>query len=91
MWAPKNYSVVSNPDGGIKECDTFTCGHCQKNIFVPPGQSAFDLGGGCKICHNLICPRCVDLGRCQPFEAKALAIERKAESDLMWGRLTGRE
>ena len=91
MWAPKNYTVVSRPEGGVDECDTFTCGHCQRNVFVPVGQSAFDLGGGCHLCHNLICPRCVDLGTCRPWEEQMLTIERKYETNRMISRLVGRE
>lgn len=91
MWAPKNYSVVSRPEGGIDERDCFTCGHCQRQVFVPVGQSAFDLGGGCRLCENLICPRCVDLGTCKPWEEKMLEIERKVETDRMISRLVRRE
>ena len=90
MWTPQNYTVVSRPEGGIDECDDFSCGHCQRNVFVPVGQSAFDLGGGCQLCHNLICSRYVDIGLCQPFEEKLLATERKSEADRMISRLVGR-
>ncbi len=90
MWSPKNWATVDSPDGGHAEIDAFTCGHCQRQVFVPVGKSAFDLGGGCRICENLICPKCVDLGVCRPWEEQMRAIENKAATDQMVSRLVGR-
>lgn len=54
------------------ECDTFTCGHCQRVVHVPPRCDPADMGGLCKVCMAPICPRCLDKG-CTPFE-KALEL-----------------
>ncbi len=91
MRTAQNYSICENPDGLRGECDTFTCNHCQRQVFVPPGKSAYDLGGGCRICESLICPKCVDLGTCRPWEEHMLAVERNAEHQRMVSILVGRE
>lgn len=90
MRNPQGYAISCMPDGGMKECDTYTCGHCQKVTFVHPGQSVYDLGGGCRICGSLICFKCVDKGVCAPWEEQMLKIERRYESDRMVSRLVGR-
>jgi hypothetical protein len=84
-----NYSILVGPNA-VVERDSFTCGHCQRIVFVPPGRSATDIGGGCRICHHLICGRCVDLGICKPFEQQIAEIERNWERDRMLSRLIGR-
>ena len=78
MLRAGNYSITVYPDRPPKEEDSFTCGHCQKVTFVKPGQRADDLGGLCKVCMNLICPECVDLMICEPFEEKLKKSEAKA-------------
>ncbi len=69
-------ATETSPEG-VKECDTFTCGHCQRIVFVRPKQSASDMGGLCKVCMTLICPRCTGAGFCLPFMKKL-----EAEEDL---------
>jgi len=69
MDKANNYSTIVSPDG-VTEQDSFTCYHCQKIVFVMPRQKGEDIGGLCKVCMNLICPKCVDLGKCEPFEKK---------------------
>lgn len=57
--------------GGIRqEADTFTCFHCQKVVVVKPKCDPCDLGGMCRICDKMICPGCVEIGHCDPFEKK---------------------
>jgi len=57
--------------GGIRqEADTFTCFHCNTIVVVKPKCDPCDLGGLCRICDKMICPKCVDLGSCTPFEKK---------------------
>ena len=90
MRNPQGYACSVMPYGETKECDTFTCGHCQRVTFVPDGQSVYDLGGGCRRCNSLICSKCVDLGACTPWEKKMLVMERKFETDRMISRLVGR-
>jgi hypothetical protein len=90
MRTAKNYSVAVEPYGKEHECDLFSCFHCQRQVFVPPGASAWEIGGGCRICNQLICSKCVEKGTCTPWEEQMLAIERKAEHDRMVSRLVGR-
>ena len=91
MRTAKNYAVLFEPYGKEHECDVFSCNHCQRQVFVPVGKSGWDLGGGCRICEQLICSKCVDLGTCRPWEEQMLKIERKYETNRMISRLVGRE
>ena len=59
--------IATSPDG-TRETDTFTCSHCQTVCFVEPRERPEDIGGLCKQCMKLICPRCVDAGVCVPWE-----------------------
>ena len=59
------------------ECDTATCGHCQFIIHIPPMCDPADMGGLCKQCMRIICPKCVDKGTCTPFELALEASEAK--------------
>lgn len=82
MRRPQGYSQIwgtglSNlDDPGLaalhrdKECDTFTCAHCNSIVHVPPLTDPADIGGLCRVCDGLICPACTDLRACAPFEAK---------------------
>lgn len=67
--------VFGGPWGNDKECDTFTCAHCSTVIFVKPMCDPADLGGVCPRCSSphkpaYICPECVNLGQCDPYEEK---------------------
>lgn len=52
----------------VRECDTFTCGHCNRVVQVRSRAIPAELGGRCGNCDTLICPACQRLGRCTPFE-----------------------
>ncbi len=56
-----------NRDG---ECDTFTCKHCNCVVHVPAMTDPSNIGGMCRQCMGLICPNCVNVGACTPFEAQ---------------------
>lgn len=68
-------------DHGVRhreaEIDTFTCAHCNRVVHVPPHQDAADLGGLCKQCMGLICPRCVDKRTCTPWEKNMAEAEAR--------------
>lgn len=59
------------------EIDTYTCGHCNGIVHVPPQQDAADIGGLCKQCMDLICPRCVNKMTCTPWEKKMEKAEAR--------------
>lgn len=90
MHRPQNYSVTVGLYGEIAECDNYTCHHCQRIVFVPVGKSAYEVGGGCRLCGHLICSACVDKGACRPWEEQMLAVERRYEAQKMVSRLVGR-
>lgn len=62
-----------------KVCSTFTCQHCQKVTFVRAGCNPTDLGGFCWKCDQLICPKCVNKGTCDPWEEQMKRMEARYE------------
>lgn len=75
----RGYMQYTDPDPGrSKEGDTFTCQHCNRVTYVPPFADPADIGGLCKSCMGLICPRCASIDRCDPLEAKIERMERGA-------------
>lgn len=92
MRKPGGYAVIVSPTesvaqfdrlrreqlhAGANEMDTFSCGHCGGVVHVPARADPANLGGLCKQCMRLICPRCLDRG-CEPLERK---LERAEERD----------
>lgn len=77
MRNPGGYFVSVGPDGNVTEYDSFTCGHCQKVIFVRPKCDPTELGGLCRQCMKMICPRCVEQGTCTPWEKQMEIAEAK--------------
>ncbi len=57
--------------------DTFTCGHCNAVKHVKPRSDPADLGGLCKQCMGLVCPRCYAKGTCTTWEEQMLRSEAK--------------
>ena len=78
MLRANNYSIIFQPDAPPQESDSFTCGHCTRVVFVQPGHRADDLGGLCKQCMSLICPVCVQTGKCDPWEKKMEEMEARS-------------
>ncbi len=74
MFKPGGYGFSFDPGGIRQEADTFTCAHCNRIVIVRPKCDPADLGGFCRLCTKMICPSCVDIGSCDPFEKK---LERK--------------
>ncbi len=82
MRRPQGYARLFGPgldgvtDQGIaalqrdKECDTFTCAHCNRVVHVPALTDPANIGGLCKQCMGFICPACVEKAACTPFESK---------------------
>lgn len=76
MLRSQGYATITSPDGGMVESDTFTCAHCQRIVHVAPRANPADVGGLCKVCMGLICPRCVGR-RCAPWEKKLQKMEAR--------------
>lgn len=85
MLKAGGYLVGHGPDGCVQECDSFTCGHCNRIVLVRPKQNAADVGGFCRCCTKLICGPCVDDGRCTPLEKRLEAAERRADTLRSYG------
>ena len=76
MRNPTGYATLTTDGVIVKERDTFTCFHCNRVIHVKPKCDPADLGALCKVCMELICPRCVGKG-CTPFEEKLERAEAR--------------
>jgi hypothetical protein len=67
MLKPGGYATISDPGSGVQEMDTFTCAHCCAVTHVKPFQDPATLGGLCKKCMKLVCPKCSSRS-CDPIE-----------------------
>ncbi len=76
MRKPEGYSLWTEPDGGKKEMDTFTCRHCNCVVQIPPRATPSECGGWCFQCNGGICGKCADRFTCTPFEKKLDQYER---------------
>lgn len=84
MRNPGGYALLIDPVLGMKENDTFTCGHCSRVVFVKPAADPSTYGGWCGGCSRLICPSCeaekVRTLSCRPIEKWLEQQEAKAAS-----------
>jgi hypothetical protein len=80
MRRPGGYAFSFDAGGVRQESDTFTCAHCNRIVIVKPKCDPMDLGGMCRLCDKMLCPACVDLGRCDPLEKKLERAERSYEA-----------
>lgn len=67
------------------ECDSYSCGHCNRVVFVRPKEKPEDIGGMCYQCWHLVCPHCVDKAICTPLEKRLEIMERRAEALRSYG------
>ena len=99
MRRPQGYAVLTTPEraivslsglkceevpAGVLECDTMSCGHCNRVTHVRPRMDPAELGGLCKICYKLICKFCVGHG-CDPLEAKLERAEARYQALRSYG------
>lgn len=66
----------SGPLGSIRE-DFFVCHHDQRIVVVKPREDPANMGGLCKTCMKLICPKCVTKGTCDPWEEQMARAEAR--------------
>lgn len=83
MRKPGGYATIMDPSGSVVECDTFTCGHCQHIVHVPPKASMDSLGGWCRACMSPICPGCVG-HPCTPWEKQMEKLEAQFSRDRLY-------
>jgi hypothetical protein len=76
--------TITSPNG-VEIRDTFTCFHCNRVVIVPLKADPVAIGGMCYQCMKLVCPGCVALGTCTPFEKKLDAMERRADALRSYG------
>lgn len=77
MRKAQGYAVLFGPNDSTRECDTFTCAHCQFVVFVKPKCDPSEAGGFCRLCFKHICGPCADKGACDPFEKKLERMEAR--------------
>lgn len=100
MRKPHGYAQIVGPPGaqpvgagneGVRsleqhgEADTFTCGHCRAIVHVPVRCDPADMGGLCKTCLRLICPRCHAKNCCTPWEEAFARREARADALRSYG------
>lgn len=80
MHRAQGYALIIDPIEGTKECDTFTCAHCQRVVHVNPKAHPDEFGSMCRNCMAMVCRECASKP-CSPFlkeiekaEAKAAAL-----------------
>ena len=83
MRNPHGYATLTS-ENGVAECDTTTCAHCNAITHVRPGEKPEDIGGLCKVCMGLICPKCVG-GACVPFLKRIEQEEARYEALRSYG------
>lgn len=79
MRRARGYAVIVDPNAPLRECDTFTCCHCQRVVFIRPFSDASDAGGFCRLCFKHICGPCADTGTCTPFEKRLEEMEGRRQ------------
>lgn len=91
MWLrPQGYSFIVSPvahraqvdfhsewvSEGTTEFDTATCNHCNCIYHIKHGCPPEEMGGFCRQCMKVICPRCVGKP-CVPWLKKMDEMEQK--------------
>jgi hypothetical protein len=66
MFKPQGYATITDPETGTRECDTFTCAHCNRVVHLPANKKIEDVGDFCRSCMKMICDKCAGKG-CTPF------------------------
>lgn len=67
MLRAQGYATLFDPDKGLKECDTFTCAHCNRIIHKPVNRHIEEVGDFCRSCMKVVCARCADKRVCTPL------------------------
>lgn len=94
MWVrPQGYSEIISPvedivsldkirkehiPPGVAKFDTATCYHCGSVFHISARMHPSDIGGVCKQCMQIICPRCLDKP-CVPWEKQMELLEGAIE------------
>jgi len=87
MRNPGGYAVTTSPDG-MEECDTFTCFHCSKIVYVPPKTKIEEVGDFCRVCMKMVCAGCA--GKvCLPWVEKINRMERRYHARRQFEKLAG--
>lgn len=79
MRNPGGYATLTEPVGQTVERDTFTCSHCNRVVFVKPGQDPSVMGGFCRVCMKHICNAKPCHEGCKPFLKQIEQLEKRYE------------
>jgi hypothetical protein len=82
---PGGYTIITDPDRGVREMHSFTCKHCCRVTFVASGCDPAEAGGYCTCCDALICKYCAG-HPCDHIEKKLERAERLRELIQVGGR-----
>lgn len=70
MRNPQGYATITYPEGTVKECDTFSCSHCNRIVHMPVTKKIEQVGDFCRSCMKMICAECAEKRICSPFLKK---------------------
>ena len=72
------YSIIRQVDNDrVRECDTYSCGHCNRIVHVPVKCDPAEIGGMCFSCNTLICKECHMTDGCIPLEERLARAEAR--------------
>lgn len=82
MRQAQGYTIITGPDPGTGEADTFTCAHCQRVRTVKAMAPANEMPHVCHLCGDksrpsFICEHCIGKS-CDPFEEKLKRMETRS-------------
>lgn len=84
MRNAQGYAVIMDPEEGIREADTFSCGHCGSINHVKAKADPAEIGGLCKCCMKLICKNCVG-HECTPLMKRIEQEEERYHARRSYG------
>lgn len=84
-------ATITEADGTVsRKNDTFSCGHCNQIVLVPPGTVSLTVGGTCRACMHHICDGCIEemerTLRCVPLEERLRQMEMSGSRNRRGGR-----
>lgn len=85
MRNPGGYAIIVDPDGPNREYDTTTCFHCSRVTHITPKMPPDQMGGLCRLCMKMICPKCVAIGTCDPWEEQMKRAEASYHARRSYG------
>lgn len=72
----RGFLAITDPYGTVTT-ETYTCNHCNRTGEVKDRKQTELLAVTCHSCFSYVCPNCAGVGKCEPFEKRLEAYERR--------------